>query len=128
MSMTILVIDDEAAVRQVTVALLRRAGFTVLAAESGAAGLRELCRDGQRVDLILLDVAMSGMDGIQTLAEIRRIDTLMPVLLISGQPESEIRERMPEDRRADFLGKPFQPEELVRAIRDLSSEGATSES
>jgi len=85
----VLVIDDEANVRMVTDLLLTRMGYQVLLADNGRIGL-ELYRQ-ELPDVILLDVKMPEMDGIEVLRQIRSVDLKQPVIVLTGDssPETE---------------------------------------
>jgi two-component system, NtrC family, response regulator AtoC len=85
----VLVIDDEANVRMVTELLLTRMGHQVLLADNGRMGLQLFRRE--RPDVIVLDVKMPEMDGIEVLKQIRRVDLKQPVIVLTGDnsPETE---------------------------------------
>jgi two-component system, NtrC family, response regulator AtoC len=85
----VLVIDDEANVRMVTNLLLTRMGHQVLLADNGQLGL-QLFRQ-ELPDVIVLDVKMPEMDGIEVLKQIRRVDLKQPVIVLTGDnsPETE---------------------------------------
>lgn len=115
---TVLVVDDDPSVRQALARLLAREGCTVLEAESGAQGL-EAARLGSP-HLVVTDVNMPEMNGIEFLLAIQEQDPGLPVIAISGGG------RIPKDsllQDADLLGavevmaKPFEPSALVDAIR-----------
>jgi CheY-like chemotaxis protein len=85
----VLVIDDEANVRMVTDLLLTRMGHQVLLADNGRMGL-QLFRQ-EHPDVIVLDVKMPEMDGVEVLKQIRRVDLKQPVIVLTGDnsPETE---------------------------------------
>jgi two-component system sensor kinase FixL len=115
--MKILVIDDEESVRWSVRILLRRHGFAVLEAGDGEEGLR-LARTGMP-DLILCDVVMRRMDGLEVLKQLRsQPDTsVIPVILMTGVPErADVRTSM-ERGADDYLAKPFEQEALIAAIQ-----------
>jgi len=112
---TILIIDDEPAVRNVTRTLLERAGYTVLTAAGGVEGIALFDREAAGIDLVVLDLTMPHMSGKQVLAELTRIRPDIRVLLSSGYTEAA---NLPTDPNvAGFLNKPFRFEELLRTIR-----------
>jgi len=115
---TVLVVDDDPSVRQALTRLLAREGCAVLEAESGAQGL-EAARTGSP-DLVVTDVNMPEMNGIEFLLAIQEQDPGLPVIAISGGG------RIPKDsllQDADLLGavevmaKPFEASALVAAVR-----------
>ena len=79
---SILIVDDEAGVRSSLVGILGDEGYAVDSVDSGEAALKAI--ENRRFDLLLLDVWMPGMDGLETLARIRTLDALLPVVVISG--------------------------------------------
>jgi PAS domain S-box-containing protein len=109
----ILLVDDEPTVREVTAEILRGAGYEVAVAGSGSEALGLYDRDPGRSDLVLLDLTMPGLDGFQTLAELRTRDTRLPVVLMSGYAEQSVRDRAAADPALDFLQKPFRTQQLL---------------
>lgn len=115
-----LVIDDEEAVRNVVVGLLKRYGLQGRAVPDGHAGLAAFRERPQDWALVVLDYLMPGLSGEETLRAIRAIRPDTPVLLISGFAEGEILSRL--DATAGpvvFLSKPFKPELLRDKLRQL---------
>ena len=114
---TILVVDDERAVRQLSKASLERNGFTVLLAGDGVRGL-EVLAENPHVDAVLLDLTMPELDGLQVLKRIRETQPDLPVLLSSGYTDEAIP---PETlgRRTAFLRKPYLPSELLSMLSKL---------
>jgi PAS domain S-box-containing protein len=103
----VLVVDDEESVRSVTRQALERIGFKVETAEDGEVALTKLAPDPRRFTVILLDYTMPRLDGAQTLREILRLNPQARVILMSGFPEQEARERLGQDTLAGFVQKPF---------------------
>ncbi len=107
----ILIIDDDDLVRGSLKAFLLRRGFLVEAAEDGPRGLKALARN--RPDVVLLDLRMPGMDGLEVLAEIRRLDPDLPVIVASG---AGVMDDVMQSLRLgawDFLLKPFADLEIL---------------
>jgi CheY-like chemotaxis protein len=122
---TVLVVDDEALVRTKAVRALQEDGYEVLAAESGEAALELLAREGERVRLVLTDVAMAGIGGHELGDRLLVTWPELPVLYMSGYPADEvIRRGMLQERQA-FIQKPFAPSALALAVRALI-DGAAS--
>jgi DNA-binding response OmpR family regulator len=113
----ILVVDDDADIRDLTRFVLVDAGFEVLAAPSGREALR-IVRD-EAVDLVLLDINMPEMDGWQTLRLMQADDAgrRLPVVMFSVK--SEFRDRIVgmQEGAADYVTKPFRADELVERLR-----------
>jgi CheY-like chemotaxis protein len=116
---SVLLIDDEPAVRRTTEAMLKRASFSVLSAAGGRAGLELFKKHRGRIGLVLLDLTMPEMDGAETLGLLRRLDPDIPVLVTSGYSEAHIDAEMPGGMADGFLQKPFGCEELLAAVRSL---------
>ena len=115
---TVLVVEDEETVRNVTVRVLADAGYTVVAAHEGREAL-EIMRGGHGIDLVVTDVVMpvlGGGDLAERLA-IERPD--LPVLFMSGYTGAELLERGLAGADERFLQKPFAPESLLRKVRTL---------
>ena len=113
---SVLVIDDSEEVRDVVVATLTCAGYSVLEAGNGRDGILTVL--AQRPDLILCDVKMPGMDGYRTLAAIRkyRHTAAIPFILMTGSMQrSEFRHAM-TCGADDYLMKPFTAKELIAAV------------
>ncbi|PTY05164.1 hypothetical protein DB347_16980 [Opitutaceae bacterium EW11] len=115
----VLVVDDEESVRSVSRQALERMGFTVDLAEDGEAALALLRREPHAYSFILLDYTMPGIDGAQTLREIRGITPDARVVLMSGFPEQQARERLGEHVLSGFIQKPFDLTTLRRKVEEL---------
>lgn len=113
----VLVVDDEAAVRAATVAILASAGYRVLAVDGGESATRLFRSCSSEIDVVLLDLAMPGMNGEQTLSALRQIRADVPVVLLTAYAEDELRLRAIRDDLAGFVAKPFSYEELLNAVR-----------
>ena len=108
----VLLVDDDTAVREVTAAMLREARFTVLEAGSGGAGLEALDR-ADRVDILLVDFAMPGMNGAEVAREAQGRRPGLPILFVTGYADLEAIRSVGEER---IVAKPFQRERLFQAI------------
>lgn len=109
--LSILVVDDEAPIRELLSWMLGDAGHIVYDACDGAKAL-EFLRGNQRVDIVLSDINMPGIDGIELSNRVRAEWPDLPVLLISGRPP-------PSGVRA-FIAKPFRWDVLATAIAKLA--------
>ena len=110
----ILVIDDEAAIRDSLRMILEYEHYSVLSAVSGADGVAMVKRD--QPDLVVLDIKMPGMNGLEILAEIRKVDETLPVAMISGH--GTITDAMQATRLGayDFIEKPFTSERVLVTV------------
>lgn len=113
----ILVIEDEFAMRHALEDLLSSGGHRVIMAADGATGL-ERARTEQP-DLILLDVMLPKVDGFAVAAELRRIGSAVPILLLTAKGGVEDRVTGLDAGADDYLAKPFSPQELLARVRAL---------
>ncbi len=114
---TVLVIDDEEIVREAVADALEEAGIRYRLAADGESGAALLRRHAREIGLVLLDFSMPGRSGEETFAELRRVDTAIPVLLSSGYAEEEARRRFGEKDLAGFLQKPYRFPTLVAEVK-----------
>lgn len=121
---TILIVDDEPMVRDVTSRLLQHRGYKTAQAMSGDAALGLLEQDATAYTLIVLDMTMPGMDGVQTLREIRRRFGDIPVVLSSGYPPEAVSEICRDLGRVRFVQKPFDSKTLLEAIETAIADNA----
>jgi diguanylate cyclase (GGDEF)-like protein len=114
---TILIVDDDEAIRDYLAVTLELAGLEIVLARDGAQAL-ELARR-RRADLVLLDVMMPGMDGLTTLAHLQGDPRTrhLPVVLLSARSEREDAIAGLEAGADDYLTKPFEPDELLARVR-----------
>jgi two-component system nitrogen regulation response regulator NtrX len=112
----ILVVDDEAGVRASLGGILGDEGYRVDAVESGEACLSAL--EGRRYDLILLDVWLPGMDGLEALSRIRTLDPEVPVVVISGHGTIETAVKAVRMGAQDFVEKPLSLEKTLLVVRN----------
>lgn len=117
--LTLLLVDDHPAFRQVAEALLEQAGAEVLLAGHGAEALE--CLTAQPVDAVLMDVQMPGMDGLEATQLIRKHPEWagLPVVAMTANARLEERDRCLQAGMTDFVAKPFHPPTLVRLIAGL---------
>jgi len=113
---TVLVVEDEASVRRLTCRTLESAGFRVLEAEGGREGLR--LAEGALLDLVVTDIVMPEMSGIELADRIAASHPGVPVLLVSGYADEAGEGRGAASGR-ELLSKPFRPQQLVERARRL---------
>jgi CheY-like chemotaxis protein len=123
---TLLVIDDEPLVRDTLRAILERAGYSVLLAQSGSQALDLLRLNPGGLDAVLLDMTMPDMDGRETLGALRGLEPELPVLLLSGHSEQDIKRAFSADELAGFLLKPFSSADLLSSVARALSPGERS--
>ncbi len=122
---TILIVDDEPQIRRVMLTTLTSHGYAVIEAASGEEALEKI--RVERVDLVLLDVNLPGMSGVETCRELRRTGD-MPIIMLTVR-NSERDKVMALDAGADdYVVKPFGVEELMARIRAALRRATTGES
>lgn len=116
--MTVLVVDDDSAVRDVVCRMLRRLGYHVLEASGGEEALARM-RDGAGpIDLLLTDVVMPGMDGRRLSERARAEQPGLPVLFMSGYTDDTTLLAGVDASGLGFLAKPFELDALGRAVEE----------
>jgi len=115
---TVLVVDDEPHVRDVTARALGLSGYSVLTAESGSLALDLYREHAGEIDCVVLDLAMPGMDGVQTFDALRALRPDARVLVTTGSGPAEAAARFQGRAPAGFLRKPYMLPELSEAVRD----------
>src|SRR5437016_9293981 len=110
----IVVIEDEPAIRRGVVDALRATGYQVTEAADGAKGLEEAVRQG--VDLVLLDLLLPKRDGLDVLAEIRKVRPTLPVIVLTARGSEEDRVRGLKMGADDYVIKPFSARELLARV------------
>jgi len=111
----ILVVDDDDSIRGYIVKLLSQSGYDVIPAQGGKDALKEL-RLSADISLVILDILMPEMDGLETLNEIRKLSPDTPVLMLSALGQTNIIVKAMKAGATDYLVKPFEEEELDLAI------------
>ena len=119
---TILIVDDEEDLRDMYTIVLKSRGFEVLQAVNGFEALEWLERDYARIDLILLDVVMPGMDGFETLEKIKENEkfSVIPVIIFTNLDNEEDKKRASENAIAGYFVKSQHvPSELAEKISKI---------
>ena len=116
---TILVVDDSVTVRKVTSRFLERQGFNVVVAKDGIDAI-DILQD-TTPDMILLDIEMPRMDGFEVATQVRHSKQLkhIPIIMITSRTGEKHRERAFEIGVNDYMGKPFQEQELLNKIQRI---------
>ncbi len=121
----ILIVDDEAEIRESLQTLLELEGYDVETAANGEEGLSKLGE--QPFDLVLLDLALPGRNGIELLPEIRALDAQLPVIIITAYGTVEDAVRAMQGGAGNFLQKPWDNEKLLADVRAAVSRRRTEE-
>ena len=117
MSKTILVIDDEPGYRVLLSSDLGRYEYTVLTAASGPEALKILKES--KVDVIITDMKMSPMDGLDTIIAIKKIHPRLPIVIMTGYAVEERVRQALEFKPSTCLHKPFEINEMRNTVREL---------
>lgn len=118
----ILLVDDDQSVRKVAEATLHAHGYRVAAASDGADALEQFKRIGDRVALVLTDLTMPVMDGATLMRAILRIDSSVPMVVMSGLADAKERHVPSDIRVARVLAKPFTAGTMLRAVAEHKRE------
>jgi DNA-binding response OmpR family regulator len=110
----IVVVEDDSAIRRGVVDVLRASGYEVTEAADGAKGLEEAVRVG--VDLLLLDLLLPRRDGLDVLADVRKIRPTLPVIILTARGTEEDRVRGLKMGADDYVVKPFSARELLARV------------
>ena len=121
MNKKILIIDDDKHVRYSFILILKKEGYILNAVESGEKGIEELSQNND-YDLILLDLKMPGMDGIETLKHIRNINSDIPVFIVTAFQEeylSDLKEITIKELKFELLNKPLNRIQILTSIGEV---------
>src|SRR5437868_14199295 len=113
----ILIVDDETGIRESLQGVLADEGYQTAAVESGEECLKLLRRD-RTFEVVLLDIWLPGIDGLETLGKIREIDSAPEVIMISGHGNIETAVRATKLGAYDFLEKPLSLEKITLVVRN----------
>jgi two-component system nitrogen regulation response regulator NtrX len=113
---TILIVDDQPEILKTVSGLLEDEGYRAQTAPGGADALARL--PDADISLILLDIFMPGIDGLETLSRIREVSPQTPVIMISGQATVDAAVKATKLGAVDFVEKPLQPERLLLSVKN----------
>ncbi len=113
--LSLMLVDDDASVRAITAEMLREAGHDVIEADSAAAALERLARDGERIGVMVVDFAMPGMNGMELARLARRSRPGQPVVLVTGYADMAALHDVGQ-ADGEIIQKPYHVTELLAAI------------
>jgi PAS domain S-box-containing protein len=122
---TVLVVEDEAVVRDLVMGILNRLGYRVLAAANAEEALALARRHREPIDLLMTDVVMPGMNGRELAERLTVVHPETRVLYASGYTENVIVHHGVVDATLNFIGKPYSPQGLAMKIRDVLDASST---
>ena len=118
----VLVVDDDDTVRTVTMRMLERSGFRVIAARDGVEALALFVASPEPIRIVVLDMTLPRMDGEETLRALRAFDPAVRVLLASGYSEEETAARVREASPDGYIQKPYTGQSLLAQMRAVLGE------
>jgi CheY-like chemotaxis protein len=116
---TVLLVDDEISIIKMTAAALESSGYRVITARDGAAAIASYAQYRHEISAVILDMMMPGLDGLQTLEQLLRINPDVIVIACSGLRTAERESRVLEKGAKRFLPKPYSEEDLLQALTDV---------
>lgn len=120
----ILIVDDEEELRENLLDLLEFKGYKVAAFASGEDALANI--DAVNPNLVLLDIQLPGIDGIEVLKRIRQKNTKLPVVMVSASSIRSVIAKAEENGANRTILKPYSPQEMISTVEELLLETATS--
>jgi DNA-binding NtrC family response regulator len=123
--MSVLLVDDEKDFLEVLAKRLRKRKLNLVIANSGEEAIRAIQRT--QIDVVVLDMRMPQMDGLQTLREIKRINPLVEVIMLTGHANADTAVKGMELGAFDYLMKPVDIDELLYKLQDAFKKKAMSE-
>src|SRR5690606_25289450 len=118
-SATVLLVEDEDAVRMGGMRALTSRGYTVHEASSGVEALEVFAELEGKVDIVVSDVVMPEMDGPTLLGELRKLQPDIKFVFVSGYAEDAFAKNLPADAQFGFLPKPFSLKQLATVVKDM---------
>jgi CheY-like chemotaxis protein len=121
---TILLVEDEDFVRQVTAEVLSFGGYRVFEARTAAEAMRVFRQHGEHVQLLLTDVVLPGTNGRDLARDLQLLHPGLRTMFISGYPDNEVTQRGLEEPRVFYLPKPYSAESLMQKVRQVLAAAA----
>ncbi|HEY0293065.1 MAG TPA: response regulator [Hansschlegelia sp.] len=123
---TVLLVEDEDAVRAFASRALASRGYTVVEASSGVEALERMKERGPEIELVVSDVVMPEMDGPSLLRELRKTQPHLKIIFVSGYAEDAFKKNLPDGETFAFLPKPFSLKQLVQAVKETMGSDPTA--
>lgn len=111
---SIMIVDDDPYVRESAASFLGEVGYSVVACESASEAMTRLGKD--KIEVVLTDINMPGVSGIELLEKIRNVDSELPVILMTGYAELDVAVNAIKKGAFDFIIKPYKPDYLLSSI------------
>ena len=116
---SILLVEDESFVREVTAEILEAVGYRVLKARSAVEAVRQFNKHPTEIELLLVDVVLPGKNGCDVVKELKRQAPALKTIFISGYPQNRAYTNQEPNGQAIYLPKPFSVGSLMQKIRDV---------
>jgi two-component system cell cycle sensor histidine kinase/response regulator CckA len=123
----IVLVEDEELIRRLLARVLEEAEYDVLVAANGRAALAYVSERAGELALLVTDLVMPGMSGLELARAARELQPDLPVLCMSGYSEETLRERGSDEDEVGFIEKPFSPTDLTDKVVELLQETRTRE-
>jgi two-component system chemotaxis response regulator CheY len=120
----ILVVDDSSMSRRMMRRIVESAGYEVIEADEGAAGIEKYFLE--KPDLVFLDLTMKDMYGLDVLGKLRELDAEARVIIASADIQDSTREMVAAAGANAFINKPLSPEKVLQALKSVIDEGETA--
>jgi two-component system chemotaxis response regulator CheY len=122
MSKKILIVDDSKTIRQQVSFTLKKGGYTVIEAEDGLQGIEKLKAEGGEIAMVISDVNMPNMNGLEMVEAISKDASLnkVPIVMLTTEGSSELISRARAAGAKGWLVKPFKPDQLIAAVTKLA--------
>lgn len=121
MSKKVLVVDDSESIRDVVSYTLRQEGFEVVTAADGSKALEMIKEEQDKFKLVVTDLYMPIMNGLELIREIRNLDSYkgVPILFLTTESQLDKKKEAKKAGATGWIVKPFQPEKLVKALKKV---------
>jgi CheY-like chemotaxis protein len=119
---TVLVVDDEEAVREILGHVLPKCGLSVIMANDGREAVERFREHAPKIAAVLLDLTMPGIGGLEAFVEMRKIRPDARIILSSGYSAVDVAARFEGQVVDGFLQKPYEPQALIQMLRELLEE------
>jgi len=111
----ILVADDDKFFRDLLRGVLQKEGYSVQTVESGVSAIREILKE--KFQVLILDIYMAGIDGFETISILKRIDSHLPIIVITGNNSLQIEKKIRAKGIFYYLVKPFDMKEMKEVVK-----------
>lgn len=123
---TVLIVEDEDMLRQACSDVLDAFGYRVLLAANGEEAVQMVKSEGERIDCVLLDLTMPGMNGAAAYAQMRKIKPDLRVIVTSGHDVEDALRHFPKGSMFEYIQKPYSMYELHKRLQELLASSASN--